>query len=632
MEEIEIDEIIVCEIGDVVKQKELLLQELFTICSDLHKLDDTVDLKDRYITIKGFVQSGKTKLMITASSKFIIEGFSVVIVLRNNKADQEQIFERLALFDKQIKRQIKRQFFSICKTSSQKIEMTSDTPRIYLTLGNSSSTFKIMQKIKETNTPYVLFIDEVDFVDSGEGTKKNECIPYLKNNAHCVFGVSATVMDPIGKEDIRTNDIILLSAPIGYKGITSIQVEHITESAVYTGKTTDNLFKTDKGLASFVVDFSKKKAFVYADGFVHPQICLVNICRTKEPTMMAQEKLSKRFPSMIIVVYNGDGITYTFRNKKKDFKGTISSFLQTIKDKFEIFIEDFTEISEKQNKLPNIIIFSGDLAGRGISFTSSDFGWHLTSMRLLVAPNCDEPELIQRVRLCGIYKDDIPLTLYSTPAILEDIRKAYFRQEEIICFLKKKQHEKLDISCKELIESLDINNDKFSKRNPVKDRFGTDYSFSRVNEECGWDMEVYEAEQLPPKQAYTLYGISPPTDEEREEMIRRHQSDNDSDDDNDSDNDSDEEDDINVIIYSSITNQKYITIYDSIVEFLKTQKSKEKWVSRGKIREGCKHAIKDARELGQLQGRYSEIYEGEDSDTKQILWKKEGREYEYCLA
>ena len=328
-----------------------------------------------------------------------------------------------------------------------------------------------MQKIKETNTPYVLFIDEVDFVDSGEGTKKNECIHYLKNNAHCVFGVSATVMDPIGKEYIRINDIILLSAPNGYKGITSIQVEHINESAVYTGKTTDNLFKTDKGLASFVVGFSKKKAFVYADGFVHPQICLVNICRTKEPTMMAQEKLSKRFPSMIIVVYNGDGITYTFRNKKKDFKGTISSFLQTIKDKFEIFIEDFTEISEKQNKLPNIIIFSGDLAGRGISFTSSDFGWHLTSMRLLVAPNCDEPELIQRVRLCGIYKDDIPLTLYSTPAILEDIRKAYFRQEEIICFLKKKQHEKLDISCKELIESLDINNDKFSKRNPVKDRF-----------------------------------------------------------------------------------------------------------------------------------------------------------------
>jgi hypothetical protein len=627
----EIDEIIVCEVDQLLAQQKILQKELYIVCPDLHQLDDTNELEGRYITIKGLVQSGKTKFMITASTKFIFEGYSVVIVLRNNKADQEQIFERLTNFDEQIKRQIKRQFFSICKTSTQKIEMTTDTPRIYLTLGNSSSTFKIMQKIKETNTPYMLFIDEVDFVDSGEGTKKNECIPYLKENAHCVFGVSATVMDPIGKEDVRAGDIILLSAPLGYKGIPSIQAEPITEVSVYTGKTTDNLFKTDKGLAKFVLEFSTRKAFVCANGFVHPQICLVNICRTKEPTMIVQEKLSKKFPSIIIVVYNGNGITYTFRNKKNEFKGTISAFLQMIKDKYQTFISAFSDIQKKEKLPPSIIIFSGDLAGRGISFTSSDFGWHLTSMRLLVASNCDEPELIQRVRLCGIYNDDIPLTLYSTPAILEDIRKAYFRQEEIICFLKNKKHEKFDICCKELIESLDINNEKFTKRSIVKDKTGTDYSFSRINEECGWDIEVYDAKQLPPVQSYTLYGMTPPTEEERKEMIRQHEDDSDEDD-SDEDEDEDDEDDINVIVYSSITNQKYITIYDSIVEFLKHQKSKQKWVSRGKIREGCKHTIKDARELGQLQGRYSEIYEGDDSDQRQILWKKEGREYEYCLA
>ena len=629
MEEIN-EEIIICETDkQTSSQKNSLEKELISSCPDLAQLGKIKSLKHRYITIKGLVQSGKTKFMLSASSLFILNGFSVVIILRNNKADQEQIFERLHLFENEMKRQIKRQFFSICKTSTQRIVMETDTPRIYLTLGNNSSTLKIMQKIQETNTPYVLFIDEVDFVDSGEGTRKNECIPYLKQNAHCVFGVSATVMDPIGKELVRANDIILLSAAKEYKGIPSIQVEPITEVAAYTGKTSDNLFKTDKGLAKFVREFSEKKAFVAADGFVHPQICLVNICRTKEPTISAQAKLSEKYPMMLIVVYNGNGITYTFRGVKTEFKGTISAFLQTVKDRYNRFIEKFSDVKRREKLPPNILIFSGDLAGRGISFTSSDFMWHLTSMRLLVAPNCDEPELIQRVRLCGIYHDDIPLTLHSTPAILEDIRKAYFRQEEIICFLKRKQTEETDEYCKQLIESLDINNEKFTKRSAVKDRNGTAYSFSRVNKECGWNIDVYESAQLPPVQAYTLYGMKAPTKEERERVIRENVKEKE----DNEESDDDDDDDVNVIVYSSISNPKYIAIYDSIVKFLKTKKG---WTSRGKVRDGCKKTVNDARELGQLQGRYSEIYEGdyegEASDVKQILWKKVGREYEYALV
>jgi hypothetical protein len=616
------EEVIICETDkQSSSQKRSLEKELFSSCPDLTQLGKIKSLEHRYITIKGLVQSGKTKFMISASSLFVLNGFSVVIILRNNKADQEQIFERLHLFENEMKRQIKRQFFSICKTSTQRIVMETDTPRIYLTLGNNSSTLKIMQKIQETNTPYVLFIDEVDFVDSGEGTRKNECIPYLKQNAHCVFGVSATVMDPIGKERVRANDIILLSVPAEYKGIPSIQVEPITEVAAYTGKTSDNLFKTDKGLAKFVREFSEKKAFVAADGFVHPQICLVNICRTKEPTISAQTKLSEKYPMMLIVVYNGNGITYTFRGVKTEFKGTISAFLQTVKDRYSHFIKKFSDAKRREKLPPNILIFSGDLAGRGISFTSSDFMWHLTSMRLLVAPNCDEPELIQRVRLCGIYRDDIPLTLHSTPAILEDIRKAYFRQEEIICFLKRKQ---TDEYCKELIESLDINNEKFTKRSAVKDRSGTAYSFSRVNKECGWNIDVYEAAQLPPVQAYTLYGMKVPTEEEREKVISENVKEKD-----ESEDESDDDEDVNVIVYESISNPKYISIYESIVTFLKTKKG---WTSRGKVRDGCKKTVNDARELGQLQGRYSEIYEGDASDVKQILWKKVGREYEYSLV
>jgi hypothetical protein len=377
---------------------------------------------------------------------------------------------------------------------------------------------------------------------------------------------------------------------------------------VYTGKTTDNLFETDEGLMDFAKMFSDQKPFTFANGVVHPHICLVNICRTKGPTVEAQARLARKFPDMMIVVYNGDGISYAYKREMVEYKGTISSMLQMVKEKFE-------------KNPPNILIFSGDLAGRGISFTSSDFKWHLTSMRLLVANQCDEPELIQRVRLCGIYYDDVPLTLYSTSDILCDIKKAYFRQEEIICNLKKKKDETQ--LCKEFIESMSITKDKFTRRSPVKDKEGTEFHFKKVDKEVGWDLDVYLSRELPPDQAYTMYGVDVPSTAERNAY--KDQFDSEDEEDEDKEN-------IFMIIKDDIVNPKYVGIHNAIVAYLK-KCGKGKWVSRGNIREACRDTIQDAREMGQLQGRYSDVWEGEEGEEGDVMiWRKVGREYEYKLV
>ena len=617
------DELIVCDIkvsNSVIRSK--MISYLFDQCPDLHQLNGESStirkmldhLKGRYMTIKGHVQSGKTKFMICASSLFLIAGYSVVIVLRNNKADQDQIHERLVLFEKDMNRAISEtKHFKVCRTSSQAVAVERNTPRIYLTLGNGSSTMKMLSGLTDKHDARIaLFIDEVDFVDSGDGTRKSEVIPLLKQHSHCIFGVSATIMDPLGKENVFPEDLILLSVSPHYKGIPSIQVVEIDQPdvrAVYTGKTTDNLFETDEGLMDFAKMFSKQKPFVFANGVVHPHVCLVNICRTKDPTVEAQAKLARKFPDMMTIVYNGDGITYAYKKETLEHKGTISSLLQMMKDMF----------SESGQTPPNILIFSGDLAGRGISFTSSDFKWHLTSMRLLVANHCDEPELIQRVRLCGVYHDDVPLTLYSTSAILCDIKKAYFRQEEIICNLKKSRDEKE--LCKQFIESFSLTKDKFTRRSPVKDKEGTEFHFKKVDKEVGWDLDVYLSRQLPPDQAYTMYGVDAPSTTERDVYKDQFES-------------ADEEDgkkdkDIFMIVKDDIVNPKYIDIHEAIITFLK-KCGKGKWVSRGNIREACRDTIQDAREMGQLQGRYSDVWEGEESDEV-MIWRKVGREYEYKL-
>jgi len=545
-----------------------------------------------------------------------------VIVLRNNKADQEQIHERLVLFEKEMNKAMSssKRTFNVCRTSSQAVTVQQNKPRIYLTLGNGSSTLKMLKGLTEqvnTGKGITLFIDEVDFIDSCDGTRKSEVIPLLKQHSHCIFGVSATIMDPLGKENVYSDDVILLSISPHYKGIPSIQVVEIDNSdvsAVYTGKTTDNLFETDEGLMDFAKMFSDQKPFTFANGVVHPHICLVNICRTKGPTVEAQARLARKFPDMMSVVYNGDGITYAYKKEMVEYKGTISSMLQMVKEKFE-------------KNPPNILIFSGDLAGRGISFTSSDFKWHLTSMRLLVANQCDEPELIQRVRLCGIYYDDVPLTLYSTSDILCDIKKAYFRQEEIICNLKKKRDETQ--LCKEFIESMSITKDKFTRRSPVKDKEGTEFHFKKVDKEVGWDLDVYLSRELPPDQAYTMYGVDVPSTAERDAYKDQFESEDEEDEDKEN---------IFMIIKDDIVNPKYVGIHNAIVAYLK-KCGKGKWVSRGNIREACRDTIQDAREMGQLQGRYSDVWEGEESDEESeegeegdvMIWRKVGREYEYKL-
>jgi hypothetical protein len=235
------EEVIECQVQKTPK----ITPYLFKMCPDLYKLIDEYkkgikvsdlmkNLEKRYITIKGHIQSGKTKFMICASSLFLMAGYSVVIILRNNRADQEQIYERLSLFEKELNG-VSETSFSVCKTSVQKIKI--DRPKIFLTLGNASSTTKIFNELeKNYETPFIVFIDEVDYVDSGTG-QKNEIIPLLKENAHCVFGVSATIMDPLGKENIFPKDVILLSLSPRYKGIPSIQVVEIKENAVFTGKT-----------------------------------------------------------------------------------------------------------------------------------------------------------------------------------------------------------------------------------------------------------------------------------------------------------------------------------------------------------------------------------------------------------
>ncbi len=478
-------------------------------------------LKDKYTVIKGHVQSGKTNFMICASALFVSMGYSVVHLLRDRKSDRDQIHGRLLCFQENYNKAF-GQTMRVVKTLGSKINTKSSvaSPKIYLALGNESSVKKVLSIVKVSKHPCILFIDEVDNVDSGNATKKHAPIQELKKRAYCVFGVSATIMDPLSKENITSKNIILLGTESKhgvYKGIDSIELMRIDDSikCVYSGATNRNLFVEDEGLKSFIDEFMTRQPIVrIKDDTEYPNICLVNICRTKDPCLSAQIELGKTHPKLATIVYNGDGIS--FRQGSTSFKErtTISSFLQKLKDNGGVA------------KYPHIMIFAGDLAGRCISFVSDDYTWHLSDQRLLVADGCTEPELIQKIRLCGVYKDNINLRLYTTKKTVVDLRKAYLRQEEIICALKS--HGNIsEETARTLMPQMTLSKDKFSNRSMTNDE-NAEIKIKKVygDDDGGWDVDAYKMAKtkdgscvpkaLPPASYYEAYGRQAPSEAYRD--------------------------------------------------------------------------------------------------------------------
>jgi len=390
-------------------------------------------LHHRYFTVKGHIQSGKTRFIIETSRSLLALGLDVVVIVRNNRADREQLLDRLGAPDK----------------------------RIRIALGNHSSITAVRETLKQ---PFALFLDEVDAVDSGTEAKKTVAIAEIKALAYCCFGVSGTVMDVIAKERVMPDTLIQIPIPPAYKGIVNnkITMKTLPSSSRFAGKTGDDLFQT-MDLTGFLGEYLKKET---------PRLCLFTITDCILPCENAQETITHLYPTVATIVYNGNGILFRKGEERRHYAHTpLSMVLQRLKDEGH----------------QTLLIFAGELAGRGLSFVSRDRGWHLTDQVLLVSKGTDEPELMQRIRLCGVYDDDWPLTLYSTEATLTDLRKACFRQEEYIEAVSTGDGAQ---TAREIVEALEMSRKKFTSRKMVKDSTAT-MAVQKTSKEVGWSTEIY---------------------------------------------------------------------------------------------------------------------------------------------
>jgi hypothetical protein len=465
----------------------------------LQRLDVT-DITDRervfkailheYIAIKGHVQSGKTNVMIGLAMIALWFKWSMVIVVRNLQSDMDQFMTRLQdakaaflPFLKQIR---------IVKSSTHTISPRT-TECIYVCLGNNKSIAKVNHLL--TDQSYMACIDEVDALDMGKQTKRNEAFVLLKQHAKCVMGISATVMDPLGKETIRSSHLMVLHTASNYKGLYDITFCPLEGKSTFCGRVTDDLVEHHEPLLPFLHAFASRPPL--RDCTRHfPHIGLVNIGSTVAPYEALQQRMMKEYPTITTMVYNAKGVTMAYEGKLEKRSDSIAECLQWCKEEGGV------------TRFPYILIFSGQLAGRGISFTDTDYEWHLTVMYLIVSKTCDEMELIQKIRLCGRYADSFPLELYTTPAIYSDLIKAYCRQEEIVVSLATQP----SVVCKEQLGEMTLFHDKFTKRAIMKQGKCT-VQASDVVSPTEWSVDVYEGVQYPPTDAFRLYGTDRPAQE-----------------------------------------------------------------------------------------------------------------------
>jgi hypothetical protein len=467
---------------------------LYSYCPDLRKLfgecDSLSDLKhymfgfltNRYIAVKGQIQSGKTAFMICASMMTLMTGLDVVLILRNSNSDLHQIHSRLEAF----RSELLSTFSTTFSMTTSKKPKSSPSPQIILSLANGISLEKVFSMLEKN---YMLIVDEADYVDSGTLTRKAVVLPMIKDQAHCVLGVSATVMDLLGKESMLPKDLILLSPPQDYKGIPYIleqREQFIPPGSVYSSKVDSNLLENDPYLLDWVQEMIDEPPGVLPDGSQHPPIALVTICDTVDPCLKAREEIVKRYQERVLVIdHHADGISIRVGEAEFEVSDTISNVLQDLKD--------------NSHKTP-ILIFAGDIAGRGVSYVSRDYGWHLTHQRLIVAKSCSEPELMQKIRLCGVYRDQLPLKLVTTEEIARDLRKAYLKQEELVDKVRAVA-DSFSGQCRDFFREIPFEKEKMSGRHITKDPKAKP-ELQLVEYSVGWEYEESKGGAEYPKKEF----------------------------------------------------------------------------------------------------------------------------------
>lgn len=433
-------------------------------CPDIQYVDFERDNDDyKYILAIGDVQSGKTLFSICVMAYTVLLKIPCVYVVKGEKAQYRQFANHLNHFNKNFTEYMKRNGFNVgdipCMyigDSTQFNEeqfvdtMSGITPGIVIALCNSTQIQRIVKTLNEYESDDWEFSVVADEADELCYHKKETAVrtvfEELRQKCKRIYGITATGYEQLLCEtELLRDSVIVLTPRQGYKGPMQLTFKILPHKAISYGPKDDmeTILEKDPNLSFYCDELSQQEPFnISATNRKHPIIALHKTTRYTAQHEQILNYLRKHYPNKFaVLIFNGDGVRL-FHHSLKGEKITIGSrnFSEDPKMRGTHILSDVTIQSAIQylkdsggaERFPRIVIISGDLADRGINFVSEDFKWHLTHEYLLMSNRKWNlvPDLVQALRLCGVYQDEIPLSLYTTERIKDNIINGYHFQKD----------------------------------------------------------------------------------------------------------------------------------------------------------------------------------------------------------
>jgi hypothetical protein len=414
--------------------------------------------------VMGAVQSGKTKLIISYAYQSFLRSISTVILVLPTNENENQIRSRFYDNDEYIRYMTSLGLDPMslpvpirATNDTDELEdlLTGTTPGIVILLCNPSKMTRLVNIIEDIGkSKFNLVIDEIDsFYKSKDERKFHEPFKFLINSALSVVGVTATIFDVVlpNKSNFVTNENIhLMDIPSDYKGFSDLRWIELEDVKIKTDEI------SNLGIDSFYSSLLETPPYKLREGreaergdaergdaergdidSTHPLICLHKVDRKNDDQENTQYYFKKKFPELCSIVYNGRGVYLYYK--------ILSRLKSLVVDDVEIGVDCGvfrvdTSISRILGWLRNnksfpppthIVIIAGKMADRGISFVSSDYKWHLTHELMIVSSTTTSGSLLQGVRICGRYSDNIPLHIITDKKTYDDLIKSSKTQDEI---------------------------------------------------------------------------------------------------------------------------------------------------------------------------------------------------------
>lgn len=430
---------------------------------DDYKLDNESKCENRYI-IKGPVQSGKTKTLLSHALMSNVLGLKTVVMTRALTDDAKQMIQDCNKLVEKHREYVEngKSINSVGIGGVNSWVNTNSKINNLVVLGNSSQLQKLFGAMEDLEEPirFNLFIDEADLLLAAQESKGainsfKRDMEKLVPMANMVFAVSATTQHIYYIPGFSSCGNIL---HVNYNDILYKSFDYLKHREIPKVEKAQDLLDKHIGFPMVLNEWDRNDN--YKRKYNHPLIGLVKLTMYKEYHLELMEYIKNNTNfNWVIIIYNGNGIELYHPlldtvavDEDFNINGDAGERIEENKYKFKkanvqeaLALLRKMDIEEKIN-ITHISIIAGRLAGRAVRFSCSDYKWHISDEYLAESKDATLEMAIQSLRILGCFNDNNPLTLWCDKQTYNDMEKYYQYDHDITESIIKNPDKKMSIS------------------------------------------------------------------------------------------------------------------------------------------------------------------------------------------